>query len=194
MSESKSRLRNQYTKALVLVELGAIRRSITSDRWITTPCDQEPMPGSTDLLDAINAEGYCCVGVSNQSGVGFGYKSLESAIAEHIISMHLFPQLALIMFCPDFRGKSAFCCTHEDARQVPAASQLTGLYRMPRPGMAMHAAACLGARPVAAIGVSKSMRGAAQELGVAWIEADDALRDPSSVALALIGQETDHAA
>lgn len=174
--------------SLVLIELDAIRRSITGSHWLSTPCDQEPIPGAKALLDALLIAGYCPVGLSNQSAVGMGHKSLEGTIAEQMITLRLLPQLNMILFCPDFRGKSAFVCTRSGARQIPAAARHTGLYRMPKPGMALFAADQIESNPVAAIAASDAMRTMSDELHLTLIDAGQARQDPK-VTLALIAQE-----
>lgn len=44
------------------------------------------------------------MGVINQDGVAAGHKSIESAIAEQIKTLEIFPQLECILFSPTYSG------------------------------------------------------------------------------------------
>lgn len=86
---------------------GTIRRSRSGNKFINCPEDQEIIPNADKALDLYKLSGLSIVGISNQAGVHFGHKDLNSCIQEQQVTLALFPQLDCIYFCPDL-GNSCY--------------------------------------------------------------------------------------
>ncbi len=71
---------------ILFLDLDAtVRRAKSGATFINTPKDQEIIPGVQDAI--ARYPNYYIIGITNQSGVDAGKKSLESAIAEQKYTM-----------------------------------------------------------------------------------------------------------
>lgn len=70
-------------------------------KFSNTPENQKPKDGAYEFLERFAAMGYLIAVVSNQGGVGCGYKTLDDAIAEMKVMLEFFPMIDIACFCPD---------------------------------------------------------------------------------------------
>ena len=97
------------SKLLLLDMDGTCRESAGGHQFIQHPMDQKIIPGADTALARYHAEGWFIFGASNQFHVAAGKKSLENCALEQICTLHLFPALEKIYFCPDYEGKQLGC-------------------------------------------------------------------------------------
>lgn len=71
--------------------------------YVDSPDDQILMPGVTEALAALTADGYAISIASNQGGVEMKHKTLDSAIEEMKFAMEL-TGISDGYFCPDYAG------------------------------------------------------------------------------------------
>jgi D-glycero-D-manno-heptose 1,7-bisphosphate phosphatase len=92
------------------------------------PARVEPMPGARDALDRLRAAGVAVGVVSNQSGVGRGFVTMEQVEAVNRRVDDLLGPLAPWVVCPHTPEDGCAC-------------------RKPEPGLIRRAAAALGVEP-----------------------------------------------
>ena len=134
-------------KKLLLLDLdGTLREPASGKNFIQHPLDQQIIPGADTAITHYAAQGYLCVGISNQGGVAAGHKSLDDAILEQRHTLELFPQLRAIFFCPDFEGRYCWfvrrgieAMAAHDFSDIPWVSELSRKFRKPQPGMLLAA-------------------------------------------------------
>ena len=80
---------------------GTIRTTKSGEKFITKPDDQKPLEKASHITQVYHNNGWNIIGITNQKGVDFGYKTLEDCMKEQVVTMSLFPQLWTILFCPD---------------------------------------------------------------------------------------------
>ena len=73
-------------------------------RFPEAPEDQILLDGVSDKITKLKSLGFTLVVVSNQGGVGMGYKSFDFALAEFRYLMGLLPQIDACYFCPTMDG------------------------------------------------------------------------------------------
>lgn len=158
-----------------------LRQSASGEQFINTPLDQKPIDGALEAIKHFNLylrrsfdlEKIRIVGVTNQQGVKWGYKSLESCIEEQQQTLELFPQLQYILLCPD-NGQTCWKVDRDGAVDVTD-PELSGSYRKPGTGMLVEAIA--GLPPFEEnwffIGDRDSDKEAAQAAGFGFIWASD---------------------
>lgn len=99
----------EVKKALVLDFDGTIRRGKSGKTFIEGPHDIELMPGVERLIYRYKQMGYIILGVSNQAGVAFGFKTHQQNAEEIDATQDLFavhPAFDSILSCMhDPRGK-----------------------------------------------------------------------------------------
>lgn len=114
-----------------------LQKDGTRPKFISTPEDQEPIPGADTGIQIAEQKGWTIIGVTNQGGVAAGHKSLAQAIKEQQVTLRLLPELDSILLCPDFEG--VYCWYVR--RNEPAicydkkAFPTFGSFRKPGPGM-----------------------------------------------------------
>ena len=103
---------NRFTikKALCLDFDGTIRRSKSGEKFIQGPEDVELIPGVKKLVEMYVDMGYVIIGVTNQGGVAWGFKTTEDVYLEVEATLALFDRnpFHVIIACPfDPRGSVA---------------------------------------------------------------------------------------
>lgn len=89
---------------IIFIDLdGTIREPITG-KFVDAPKNQRIIPGADKALKYFADKGWVIIGISNQGGIEYGYKSLESTIEEMQYTLELFPKLDSIYFRPDISG------------------------------------------------------------------------------------------
>ena len=142
---------------LLLLDLdGTVRQSRSNPQgFINHPDDQEVIPKAEDAIARYVGAGYRLVGVTNQGGVGAGFKTMGACLDEQIRTLDLVPALDAIFFCPaapDDPGRTCYelrrsweIQTHNgNWEQIHAFSG----YRKPFPGMLVMAIYTYGATPI----------------------------------------------
>lgn len=119
-------------KILFLDLDGTVRKTKSGFHSINDPYDQELIPGVENAI--ARYKGWEIFGITNQGGVGAGFKTLNDCILEQAETMRLLPWIQSVCFCPD-DGKTMYMvksCTHKvtkdsigvmlviSANQVPA--------------------------------------------------------------------------
>lgn len=127
-------------KLALLDKDGTLVRPRSGEQFPITPDDQELLPGVSEKVSQIHADGYMLVVVSNQGGVGMGYKSIEFAIAEFRRLMELLPQIDSCYFCPTMDGGCFYIVyssnsVFEDCRCKEVGPMPGAQFRKPDPGM-----------------------------------------------------------
>lgn len=120
------------TNLLLLDQDGTTRETISGKPFINEPDDQKIIDGVAAALSPYVT--WTKIGITNQGGVGSGFKTLENAIAEQQRTLELLPVLDAILFCPDMDGKSCWVVEPESAQ--PYCVTMLGVdFRKPAPGM-----------------------------------------------------------
>lgn len=89
---------------LLMVDLDGTIRRCKSDPagFINKPEDQELIPGAVEALTDYFNKGWIIVGISNQAGVHYGHKTLDSCLEEQRHTLKLAKHLlSTIYICPD---------------------------------------------------------------------------------------------
>lgn len=123
---------------IILDKDGTLVEPASGKTFVQHPEDQVLLPGVTDRVSELHAQGHTLVIASNQGGVG-KYKSLEDAIAEMRYCLGLLPQIESAMFCPDFDGKECFWVGRTLVQPSKCFAFPFFNYRKPNPGMLLHA-------------------------------------------------------
>jgi D-glycero-D-manno-heptose 1,7-bisphosphate phosphatase len=163
---------------------GTLRCPESEQKFINTPTDQKRIQGALEstglfsyfLLDRFGLERVRNVGITNQQGVKWGYKSLNDCIQEQRITLELFPVLEYILFCPD-DGQTCWKVDRQGSVDVTD-PEISGSYRKPGTGMLQEATE--GLPPFEEnwwfIGDRDSDKEAAQAAGFNFIWSSDWLR------------------
>lgn len=102
--------------------------------FISSPDDQEIIPGAMSAIKKYHSEGWVIVGCSNQGGVAAGHKTLDSCFEEQKYTIKLVPMIDKIYFCPDYEGNKLGVVNQVKQRiYTPKINE--GSYRRPNPGM-----------------------------------------------------------
>lgn len=88
-------------KILFLDLDGTIRETKSGEAFINNPYDQQPIKWSQEACKYYHENGWTLVGITNQGGVKWGYKSLEDMVKEQQETLRIFPELSKINACPD---------------------------------------------------------------------------------------------
>lgn len=160
---------------------GTLRSTKSGQKFINIPHDQERIEGALEatglfsyfLLDRFGLEKVRTVGITNQQGVRWGYKSLEDCFKEQQITLELFPILEFILLCPD-DGQTCWKVKRDGVVDVTD-PEWSGQYRKPGTGMLVEAIA--GLAPLEEnlffIGDRDSDKEAAQAAGFGFVWASD---------------------
>lgn len=134
----------------------------SGEKYVRSPWDQETTPQIIQTLDKYKNEGWHLAIASNQGGVGWGRKSLESCFLEFRFVLELFPQIDNAFFCPDQEGFACYQiwgdCGEENRILYQHDSQkseeldIKGKYRKPGPGMLILATDIYAASEVIFVG------------------------------------------
>jgi len=122
------------SKILFLDLDGTVRKSKSGATFINDPYDQELIDGVEDAIARYHD--YKIIGVTNQGGVGAGFKSLEDCFKEQRQTLKLLPQMSLLLFCTD-NGDSMYRYLQRSSLEIPTLSKSKryGNFRKPNPGM-----------------------------------------------------------
>ena len=122
-------------KILFLDLDGTVRKTKSGATFINDPYDQELIPGVQDAI--ARHHNWLIIGITNQGGVGAGYKSLESCILEQQQTLKLISAMSCIYFCPDDGQKCFLVCDNNSPISYLeiARPDLKGSFRKPNPGM-----------------------------------------------------------
>lgn len=135
-------------KILFLDLDGTVRRTKSGATFINDPYDQELIPGVEEAIACYQE--WKIIGVTNQGGVGAGYKSLESCILEQRQTINLLPQMSLLLFCTD-NGETMYRIVVQSgaSNKIPALCKSTsfGNFRKPGPGMVNFGLNYFGEKP-----------------------------------------------
>src|SRR4030065_942783 len=98
-------------KLIILDRDGVI--NFDSDRFIKSPDEWKPIPGSLEAIARLNQAGYRLVGATNQSGVGRGLFDMATLNTIHD-KMHKACSLAgaridAVFFCPHAADANCHC-------------------------------------------------------------------------------------
>jgi D-glycero-D-manno-heptose 1,7-bisphosphate phosphatase len=118
-------------KILFLDLDGTVRKTKSGATFINDPCDQELIPGVEDAIEKY--ADWVVVGVTNQGGVGAGFKSYDDCISEQHKTLSLLPLMERIYFCPDSKGEECWLVTREDNDRL--IDSIGRDYRKPGTGM-----------------------------------------------------------
>lgn len=129
----------------ILDKDGTIVRPKSGQTFVQSPEDQELIPGVTDAIAKLVAEGFTLAISSNQGGVAAGHKSLDNAIREMRYCLNLLEMDIQALFCPDFEGEKCFDVrqdnfeiVHVDRRRHRFVRELSGTFRKPGSGMVRY--------------------------------------------------------
>ena len=131
------------SKILFLALDNTIRRTKSGATFINEPYDQELIPGVEEAI--ARHQGEIIIGITNQGGVGAGFKTIKNCLIEQKVTLGLILDMTGIYFCPDggnslwsvIRNGHAFS-THEFLRTAPYKP-----FRKPDHGMLQYACADL---------------------------------------------------
>jgi D-glycero-D-manno-heptose 1,7-bisphosphate phosphatase len=128
------------SKILFLDLDGTVRKSKSGATFINDPYDQELIPGVEDAI--ARHEGWQIFGITNQGGVGAGYKTLENCILEQQETLRLLPRPKMfrIYFCPD-HGATFWGVAPESAQEI-STNRITSNFRKPGTGMIEYVMLC----------------------------------------------------
>lgn len=132
----------QKVKMLFTDINGTLTRPKDGREWPIDGKDAEAIEGMQALVAQYAADGYICVGASNQGGVGAGHRKLETAIEEMQTTLTLFPELKFILFCPDYPGIDCYIVCREYWEKIEHVP--SQYFRKPYGGMVEAACVVLG--------------------------------------------------
>ena len=148
-------------KVLLLDKNGTLVKPRSDSNFVQDPWDQEAIPDVKQKLEDYQEKGWECLIISNQGGIGAGYKTIESTINEMRFCLELFPQIKEAFFCPDFQGDECYRVWGKgEESQIlynrkswgVAELGIEGKFRKPNPGMLILAAHLYGAEKLLMIG------------------------------------------
>ena len=125
--------------ALLLDLDGTVRKPRSGQKFINVPTDQQLIEGVAAAIERYVEAGWTLYGITNQGGVITGYKSLQSMLAEQLLTMELCPALAAVFCCPDW-GDSCYVVYKNgeivafDGKKDPQV-YCAGQFRKPQAGM-----------------------------------------------------------
>ena len=168
--------------ALLLDLDGTVREPRSGQKFINVPTDQQLMEGVAAAIERYVEAGWALYGVTNQGGVIAGHKSLQSMLAEQLITMELCPALEAVFFCPDW-GDSYYVVYKNgeivafDGKKDPQV-YCAGQFRKPQAGMLKlalhhHAARIEGIGKVMMVGDRPEDKEAAQNAEVPFLDASE---------------------
>ena len=123
-------------KILFLDLDGTVRKTKSGATFINDPYDQELIVGVEGAI--ARYKGWKIFGITNQGGVGAGFKTLNDCILEQAETMRLLPQIQSVCFCPD-DGKTMYMvksCTHKVTKDSIGGD--VGNFCKPSPGMVLY--------------------------------------------------------
>ena len=124
---------SKMASKFLLVDLdGTVRRS-TNGEFINKPEEQEPIPEVKILLDKFLEKGWNIIGISNQGGIQYGYKTLADCKKEMQITLSQIPCIQEIYFCPDMDGLECHIISVNDNKYIPPQKD----YNFRKPGTGM---------------------------------------------------------
>lgn len=169
---------------LLLLDLdGTVRKSASGAKFIQNPSDQVIIDGARDAIAAYSD--WVIIGITNQAGVAYGYKSLDDCILEQKNTIDLLPQIQEIYVCPDKEGTTCFSCGYRGDTNVwswMAISPKTIYKWKPedsfrKPGIGMVKAAIdscfLSCYPILMVGDMESDRECAEAAKIDFMWADN---------------------
>jgi D-glycero-D-manno-heptose 1,7-bisphosphate phosphatase len=126
---------------LLLLDLdGTVRQSRSNPAgFIDEPNNQEVIPGADLAIERYASQDWRMVGITNQGGVGAGYKTLGQCLDEQLRTLALVPELDAIFFCPAHPAEIGHLCYEID--RIGNITTYTGRwagfegYRKPNPSM-----------------------------------------------------------
>lgn len=171
------------TRLLLLDLDGTVRQPASEKKFIQLPSDQVIIDGVREAI-AIYAD-WIIIGITNQAGVDYGYKSLDDAILEQKITIDLLPQIQEIYFCPDKKGETCISCGYRgdtnqwgwmkiNSETIPT-WKLGDNFRKPRIGMVKAAidSCFLTPHSILLVGDMESDRECAAAAKIDFLWADD---------------------
>lgn len=129
-------MNNQQVRNILIVDLdGTIRETISGDKFINTPQDQQLIKGVEQTISQYKND-WLIVGATNQGGVAAGKKSLEDVILEQKITLGLVKELSHIYLCPTFDGLECWKVERDKVLKIQQYDQSEfGSFRKPGGGM-----------------------------------------------------------
>lgn len=123
-------------KVLFLDLDGTVRQTKSGRKFINEPEDQELINGAFEGIFYYYQRDWKIIGVTNQGGVGRGYKSIKSCIEEQQLTLKLTKYLQCIYFCPDYAGLELWRVDEVRKNQYREFNHLQfGSFRKPGAGM-----------------------------------------------------------
>jgi histidinol-phosphate phosphatase family protein len=104
------RARTGHARAVLLDLDGTLRRTRSGAPFPRTPDDVELLPGRRERLQALHADGWLLLGVSNQSGVARGELTREAAEACFARTAELLGVPLPVRYCPHASGEIRCWC------------------------------------------------------------------------------------
>lgn len=78
---------------------GTVRRTKSGATFINEPFDQELIPGVKEAIARHQDD--IIIGITNQGGVGAGFKTIKNCLLEQQETLRLIPEMVAIYLCPD---------------------------------------------------------------------------------------------
>ena len=166
-------------KLVILDRDGVINQD--SDRYIKSPAEWQPIPGSIEAIARMNQGGYRIVVATNQSGIGRGLFDMATFNAMNDKMMEM-------VFRQGGRIDALFFCPHTDAENCGCRKPKTGMFEeiamrmhtdlkgVPCVGDALRdlrTAAAVGAQPILVLtGKGKKTKEAGELPGKTLVFAD----------------------
>lgn len=124
-------------RAIFLDIDGTLTTTVSGKTFKQHSQDVLVLPGVQKALEYYQSQApnWTMIGISNQGGVGAGYKSIKDAIAEMSFTLELLPQLKAIYFCPDFEGVTCWKVTSSQSLEIKQFNNEFGSFRKPGTGM-----------------------------------------------------------
>lgn len=103
-------------KLAILDKDGTLVTSTNPSGFVSLPEEQVIKEGSLELVERLLELNYSLVVVSNQGGVQYNHKTLETVFNETLYCNKLFwealerPVFNAFYFCPDYKGESCWKC------------------------------------------------------------------------------------
>jgi D-glycero-D-manno-heptose 1,7-bisphosphate phosphatase len=114
---------------------GTLTETISGHTFKQSPTDVKIIEGADRAIAHFATQGWVIMGVSNQAGIASGFKTLDATVEEMKFTLDLFPQLELIMFCPDFEGKVCAVVNRDTNGSYKQITNPHQNFRKPNPGM-----------------------------------------------------------
>jgi D-glycero-D-manno-heptose 1,7-bisphosphate phosphatase len=111
---------------------GTLRCPKSSGHFVTSPDDQQLLPGVLNKIKKYHDKNWIIAGITNQAGVASKHKTFDSCMDEQLYTLKLLPQMHSISFCTDFNGFDGYrVYPTGELKKLPAGRN----YRKPNPGM-----------------------------------------------------------